>query len=81
MCFEVSLFDIVFPLLVAIAHSQICTDAPDTPRSLIIAEDVNRLYDFFSAYQLVPHLRVHEPKRSEALQPTSAAGENSQFRQ
>jgi hypothetical protein len=33
----------------------------DFPREFIAAGDVKRLYDFFSPYQLAPHLRLHEP--------------------
>jgi hypothetical protein len=33
----------------------------DFPREFITTQEVKRLYDFFSPYQLAPHLRLHEP--------------------
>jgi hypothetical protein len=33
----------------------------DVPRSYVTAAEIKHLYDFFSAYQLAPCLRVHEP--------------------
>jgi hypothetical protein len=33
----------------------------DVPRSYVTAAEIKHLYDFFSAYQLAPHLQVHEP--------------------